>query len=63
MSNNRLDNIMNLADESIDSFIDISVDALAESDIKFFKLGKAIYKIAPDCPKTPILVRDSGLKF
>ncbi|MBR6669795.1 MAG: hypothetical protein IKL31_03490, partial [Ruminococcus sp.] len=46
MSNNRLDNIMNLADESIDSFIDISVDALAESDIKFFKLGKAIYKIA-----------------
>ena len=32
--------------DSIDSFIDISVDALAESDIKFFKLGKAIYKIA-----------------
>ena len=46
MSNNRLDNFMNLADVSIDQFIDISVDALAESDIKFFKLGKAIYKIA-----------------
>ena len=46
MSNNRLDNWLDFAEESIEQFIDISVDALAESDIKFFKLGNAFSKMA-----------------